>query len=378
MQTNNRGPRKGASAFQGKEMEFRSGMGELRASAEDGVIEGYICRWGEVDSYGSVFERGCFAKTLKERAAKVRALWNHEQEVIGKPFDLREDDIGLFGRIKLVLSVQRARETYDLAKVEAIDSFSFGFQTIRDAWVDGVRRIKEVALFEVSPVIFPANENAQITGVRNMPNPTEFRAEDFAESYAQTEMPRRHYVLMDALGMTLMDIFWGRKLFDGDYDAFRAAMSDALAKFSAAYTQYVDDYIAEYSGANAETRKAPADSDLSRAMREAIQSQRHNSPEALAATTSLTATEVRSLMRGEIGVAPAKLAELPEEVRKAYGQRRAAVLEQVCAELRAGLSQAEKDRLTGLLGLHAENRAAPCEHDAVGILERFTASLKTA
>src|SRR5574337_1409392 len=107
-----------------------------------------------------------------------------------------------------------------------------------------------------------------------------------------------------------------------------------------------------------EGRSLPDIPELSRAMRDAIQSQRHNSPEALAASTSLTATEVRSLMRGEIGVAPAKLAELPEEVRKAYGQRRAAVLEQVCAELRAGLSQAEKDRLAGLLGMHEIGRAS--------------------
>src|SRR5574340_520013 len=127
-----------------------------------------------------------------------------------------------------------------------------------------------------------------------------------------------------------------------------------------------------------EGRSMPEISDLSRAMREAIQSQRHNSPEALAASTSLTATEVRALMRGEIGVAPAKLAELPEGVRKAYAKRRAEVLEQVCGELRAGLSQAEKDRLAGLLGMHAEHRAAPEQTDVLGILDRFTASLKTA
>src|SRR5574340_848001 len=74
MKEQTRGPRKGASA-----LEFRSS--ELRAAAEEGVIEGYIAKWGQVDSYGTVFDKGAFTKTLRERANKVRALWNHEDEV---------------------------------------------------------------------------------------------------------------------------------------------------------------------------------------------------------------------------------------------------------------------------------------------------------
>src|SRR5574340_647613 len=230
MKEQTRGPRKGASA-----LEFRSS--ELRAAAEEGVIEGYIAKWGQVDSYGTVFDKGAFAKTLRERANKVRALWNHEDEVIGKPFDLREDDIGLFGRIKLVLSVQRARETYELAKADAIDGFSFGFKTIADAWVGGVRHIKEVALYEISPVIFPANENAEITGVRNMPNPTEFRAEDFAATYADTELSRRRGLLMSVLEDTLWDIWYGQDSYSGNADAVKQKISDCLAKFSAARSE---------------------------------------------------------------------------------------------------------------------------------------------
>lgn len=364
MQEQPRGPRKGASAFEERSAEFR-------AAAEEGVIEGYICKWGDVDSYGTVFDKGAFTKTLRERANKIRSMWDHE-EVIGKPFDLREDDIGLFGRIRLVLSVQRARETYDLVKADAIDGFSFRFKTIVDAWVAGIRHIKEAALYEVGPVAFPSNENAEITGVRNMPNNQEFRAEDFASGYAEAELRRRGYLLMSVLDQTLSDIWWAGT----NADETKVKIGECLAEFSAAYAQFADEVTATWAGA--ETRSMPEISDLSRAMREAIQSQRHNSPDGLAATTSLTATEVRSLMRGEIGVAPAKLAELPEEVRKAYGQRRAAVLEQVCAELRAGLSQAEKDRLAGLLGMHAEHRAAPEQNDALSILERFSASLNTA
>lgn len=340
-------PRKGAFSLADK-IERRSQQCEFRATDDEGVIEGYVCTWGAVDSYGSAFQRGAFAKTLQERGGKVRVLWNHEESPIGVPLEMREDDRGLFVRLQLVMSVRRARETFDLIRAGAIDSFSFGFRAIKDAWVDGVRQIKEVALFEISPVIFPANESALITGVRNMQ--TEVRAEDFASSYASVEMPRRHQILMDALDYTLMDVFWGESAFT---PGIRPKMEAALTGFVSAYLQYVDEYIAQW--AESEQRSAPSSSELARVMRETINTRSDNSPEALAADTSLTVCEVRTLLRGGVGVAPAKLAELPEEVRKAYAKARSAALEHACAELRNGISPAERDRINGLINPREES-----------------------
>lgn len=354
-------------------LERRAWQGEFRAADEEGVIEGYVTKWGTLDSYGSMFQRGAFTKTLQERAKKVRVLWNHEEEPIGVPVELREDEVGLFARLRLVLSVRRARETYDLVKAGAIDSFSFGFRTIKDAWVDGVRQIKEVALFEVSPVIFPANESAQITGVRHMDGGREYRAEDFAATYQHTEMPRRHWVLMDALQETLMDIFWTT---GPGGDGFVDKMGEALDKFSAAYRQYVAEYAAAWG--NEETRSHPASNELARAMRETMSTRADNSPEALAADTSLTVAEVRTLLRGGVGVAPAKLADLPDEVRKAYAKERSTALERVCAELRAGISPAERERLNGLLNPR-DAAVERCEHtrQALEMIESFRRSLAT-
>lgn len=370
----NTSPRKGASAFQGAKVERRSWQGEFRASGEEGVIEGYVTKWGTVDSYGSTFERGCFAKTLQERGGRVKVLWNHdEDELIGKPLELREDDVGLFARIQLVMPVQRAREAFELAKAEALDSFSFGFRTIKDAWVDGVRRIKEVALYEVSPVVFEANSNALITGVRTMHNENEIRAEDFAATYNQVEMSRRHRVLMDALEWTLMDIFWGE-------DAYTAAigpkMEAALSQFSAAYQQYVAEYIAQWT--DTEERSRPEQNELARLMRDTL-STRKATPEQLAATTALTVAEVRTLMRGDT-VPAEKLADLPDEIRKAASRRRVERLESLCTELRAGgLSDAERTRLMNLINPHSESRGAAVDvvGDVLAQLERFRASLNT-
>lgn len=371
MHTKERGPRKGASAFQGLNMEFRQSCGEFRAAGEEGVIEGYVTKWGTIDDYNSTFERGCFAKTLKERGARVKVLWNHlENELIGKPLELREDDIGLFARLKLVLPVQRGMEAYELAKAEALDSFSFGFRSIKDAWVDGVRRIKEVALYEVSPVVFEANENALITGVRSMHNvPNEYRAEDFAQTYADMDLARRHYLLMNVLDETLSDIWWK----EGSPDMAKAKVADCLAKFSAAYTQYAEELTATWTN---EMRATPEANELTRAVRETLIAG-DNSPERIAATTSLTLDEVRGLLRGGVGIAQSKLAELPEEVRKAYARRRAEAMEQVCSELRAGMAPAERTRLAGLLGIAPDEPAAP-EPGIDGVeewLTKFRASL---
>lgn len=328
-------------------LEHRALQCEFRAGEGEGVIEGYVTTWGTVDDYNSTFQRGAFAKTLQERGKKVRILWNHEETPIGVPIEIREDEKGLFARIQLVMSVRRAREVFDLIQAGAIDSFSFGFRSIKDAWLDGVRQIKEVALFEISPVIFPANESAQITGVRSMDK--EYRAEDFAASYQNVEIQGRHRLLMNSLEWTLDDIWWS----GSQPDELRAKMGDALDKFRAAYSQYIDECIAMSN--SGESRAAPHDNELARVMRETLSSRSDNSPEALAADTSLTVGEVRTLLRGGVGVAPAKLAELPEEVRKAFAKARSAALEHACAELRNGISPAERDRINGLINPREES-----------------------
>lgn len=320
--------------------EYRSSVCEVRASEEEGIIEGYVAVWNTVDSYNSTFQRGCFTKTIQERGARIKLLWNHKEEVIGKLLELREDDHGLFVRAKLTLTVQRGRETFELIKDAAIDTFSFGFRTIKDKWVGAVRHITEVALFEISPVIFEANENAAITGVRNMPTDQELRAQEYHETYANIELNRRRYMIMAALEYTLDDIFYG----EAEAAMLHAKVEDCLTKFSASFLQFVSDYIA----ATDEQRASTFDQ-RKLAFRNHLKSL-NKTPEQFAATTEFNIDEVRALLQGNLAeVAPAKVATLPEEVRQALAQSRAERVELLCSELRAGLSEAERDRINGLL-----------------------------
>lgn len=157
---------------------------EMRAeSDEDGLtLEGYAAVFDSptrIDSwegnFDEVIERGAFAKTIGERMPVMQ--FDHGRDVatgsvpIGAIESIREDDTGLFVRARL----------HDNARVEpirqaiasgAIDGMSFRFRVNRESWADKdqpipTRTIREVDLFEVGPVVFPAYASTSV-GVRSL------------------------------------------------------------------------------------------------------------------------------------------------------------------------------------------------------------------
>lgn len=146
-------------------------LGELRAEdggleTNDPIIEGYIAKfnvWSE--DLGGFIERlipGAFSKTIRE--ADIRALWQHNPEmVLGRTkngtLTLVEDDVGLFMRA-FPPNTTWARDAVTSIKRGDVDQASFGFDAIRDQWdwnaKPVTRDLIEVALFDVSPVTFPA------------------------------------------------------------------------------------------------------------------------------------------------------------------------------------------------------------------------------
>lgn len=77
-----------------------------------------------------------------------------------------EDDKGLFIQGRFA-NTEKGKEIRELAMMGAIDSFSIGYRTLDYEYSNsGDRLLKEVDLFEVSLVTFPANELATITAVK--------------------------------------------------------------------------------------------------------------------------------------------------------------------------------------------------------------------
>jgi uncharacterized protein len=138
--------------------------------AEDGTVEGYASRFGEIDAARDMVMRGAFSETLAARGIRrIPMLFQHEPaEPVGIWLELFEDAHGLFARGRLIPDVSRGRELIALIRDGAIDGLSIGFRT-RKARVDPktrVRKLEAVDLWEVSIVTFPLLDGARVRAVK--------------------------------------------------------------------------------------------------------------------------------------------------------------------------------------------------------------------
>tara|TARA_R110000823_G_scaffold203602_4_gene334671 strand:- start:712 stop:1419 length:708 start_codon:yes stop_codon:yes gene_type:complete len=160
----------------------RSTRFDLADTSDDGfTMEGYGAVFGQatrIDShegrFDEVIDRGAFTKTLSERMPVLQFDHGRDNATgsvpIGAITDIHTDDHGLFVRARM----------HDNARVEpirqaiasgAIDGMSFRFSVVRDDWQERadapLRTLKEISLFEVGPVVFPAYAGASV-GVRSI------------------------------------------------------------------------------------------------------------------------------------------------------------------------------------------------------------------
>ncbi|MBV9989678.1 MAG: HK97 family phage prohead protease [Alphaproteobacteria bacterium] len=134
---------------------------------EGDEFEGYASLFGVVDGAGDVVAPGAFAASLRRRPPSgVRMLYQHfAHEPIGTWREIREDARGLYVRGRLSLEVRRAREVRALMADRAIDGLSIGFRTLRATRANGVRRLVEIELWEISVVTFPLLPGSGVTGL---------------------------------------------------------------------------------------------------------------------------------------------------------------------------------------------------------------------
>jgi HK97 family phage prohead protease len=111
---------------------------------------------------------GAFKRSLQSRN-EIKLLWNHDTgeplaSLRGGTMQLVEDRTGL--KVTATLpNTTRGRDVAELLRTKVIDSMSFGFNVIRDAWSgDGkTRTLESVRLSEVSIVSFPAYTSTTAT-----------------------------------------------------------------------------------------------------------------------------------------------------------------------------------------------------------------------
>ena len=150
---------------------------ETRNDADNGdlYLEGYFAVFNEIykvwDGATESIAPGAFADCI---SGDVRALYNHNDDfILGRTaagtLELREDNRGLWGRIKLNRNDSDAMNVYERIKRGDITGCSFGFNIAEEETEyrdDGSIHwtIKKVdPLYEISPTIFPAYEATSVS-----------------------------------------------------------------------------------------------------------------------------------------------------------------------------------------------------------------------
>lgn len=158
-----------------KERQTRAVPSKFETREDDGglFIEGYFSVFNSVyELWPGASESvapGAFSSSMGE---DVRALVDHETRlVLGRnkagTLELREDSHGLWGKIRINTDDTDAMNLYNRVKRGDVDQCSFGFEIVKedtDVREDGSVHwtIREVRLYEVSVVTFPAYEETSV------------------------------------------------------------------------------------------------------------------------------------------------------------------------------------------------------------------------
>ena len=154
-------------------------------SGDGFTLEGYAAVFDAptlIDSWEGRFTeriaRGAFTKTLGERKPVVQ--FDHGKDIatgsvpIAAIEAIREDEHGLFVSARM-FDNPRVEPIRQAIAGGAIDGMSFRFRVVREDWADPgrsddgtpERTIRELELFELGPVVFPAYDATSV-GVRSL------------------------------------------------------------------------------------------------------------------------------------------------------------------------------------------------------------------
>lgn len=173
-------------------MDYKSFPVEIvKADTKQGIIDAVVAVMGNIDHGNDIIHTGAFTKTLNERGNKIKVLDNHNtnslKDVIGKPLSIREigeNELpisikskypdatgGLYTVTQFDMDDEHSRTIFNKLANGFVNEWSIGF-TIpkgKQDYSEGmVRNIREVILFEYSPVIWGMNEATDTIGAKNM------------------------------------------------------------------------------------------------------------------------------------------------------------------------------------------------------------------
>jgi len=147
---------------------------EVRAEGDGNTLVGYASVFdspSEPMPFIEYVKRGAFSKTIND-GADVRLLIDHEGVPLARTKSgtlvLEEDERGLRVEADLDPSNPDAARIISAMKRGDLSQMSFAFRIVKDNWNNdrSVRELREVQLFDVSVVTFPAYEET-VAELRN-------------------------------------------------------------------------------------------------------------------------------------------------------------------------------------------------------------------
>lgn len=172
-------PEQSAHTFSIKAISGQIGIDEAK-----GIVECLVSGIGNKDSVGDIVVSGAFDASLKRR--KPRVVWGHDwNQPIGKVLEIYEipasdprlpdrmktAGIGaLYARVQFNLNTERGREAFaNVAFYGQEQEWSIGYKTITADYDPDKQAnlLKEVELYEISPVLHGANQLTSTLSVKD-------------------------------------------------------------------------------------------------------------------------------------------------------------------------------------------------------------------
>jgi HK97 family phage prohead protease len=209
---------------------------QIKAIAADGSFEGVLAVYDNVDLGGDSILPGAFTKTMKDHGNEVPLLWQHDtEEPIGQ-LTLTDSPEALLVKGQLLMDLPMAQKAYLLLKAKIIKGMSIGYDTIKKDIEGGVRKLKEIRLWEGSIVTFPMNPLAMVTAIKALRE----KKDDFNTELAEIQLRDTGDQLFCALRYATSSLPWQAGM---SKDQKVSAAETTLQQFTEAYLAFLPLYI---------------------------------------------------------------------------------------------------------------------------------------
>jgi hypothetical protein len=145
---------------------FRFKLKQLEGDDDDveGTFTGIASVYDQEDLGGDTVDPGAFDKTLQTGGPTRPLLWAHSDPIGLVTLTDTKSALAVSG--KLSMGLQQARDAYQLLKDQVVTGLSIGYQVVKQDFIDGVRHLTEVKLWEISLTPFPMLPSAQVASVK--------------------------------------------------------------------------------------------------------------------------------------------------------------------------------------------------------------------